>query len=151
MSCPSRTFSRVKIRCTLYRFAFLRMSFNSYWDKKIRKLLTRTLAGWIHRYACGTSANGRFAFFLSRTLVTNGQLLFCSTMFVENFLAVLLLVSVCLSVVKGCPSVLKRLVYFRENYKDKIRWYSWPNPNVLVKVEFDNLYIFLTATVPEHE
>ena len=63
---------------------------------KVSFTLTRTLAGWIHTYACGTSVNGRFVFVFSRTLVANRQLLFCPKKFVKNFLAVLLVVSVCL-------------------------------------------------------
>ena len=36
----------------------------------------------------------------------------------------------------------KRMVYFRENRKDKIRWRLRPNSKVSVKVEFDILTIF---------
>ena len=86
-----------------------------------------------------------FAFLLSRTLVASRQLLFYPTTFVQNFLAVLLVVSVCLLVVKKGPRVPKRSVYFRENRKDKIRWHSWPKPKVPVKVQSDNPNIFLRA------
>ena len=55
-------------------------------------------------------------------------------MFVKNFLVSLLVVFVCLLVVKGGSRVPKRMVYFRENRKDKIRWRSWPNPKLSVKV-----------------
>ena len=63
--------------------------------------------------------NNHFDFLHSRTLVTNRQLLFCPTKFVQNFLAVLLVVSVYLLVVKKGPGVPKRMVYFRENRKEK--------------------------------
>ena len=86
-----------------------------------------------------------FAFLLSRTLVASRQLLFYPTTFVQNFLAVLLVVSVFLLVVKRGPSVLKRSVYFRENRKDKIRWHSWTKPKVPVKVQYDNPYVFSRA------
>ena len=58
--------------------------------------LTRTLAVQLDRYACGTSANGRSLFFVSRTLESNGHTLSFHTRFVKNFLAVFLVVSVCL-------------------------------------------------------
>ena len=47
-----------------------------------------------------------------------------------------------LAIVKKFPSVPKRIVYFRENRREKIRWPSWPDPKVSLKVQFDNRYIF---------
>ena len=57
-------------------------------------ILTRTLSVQLHRYAFGTAPRGHFVFSLSRTLLTEQRLLICPTMFVKNFLAVPLEVSV---------------------------------------------------------
>ena len=51
----------------------------------------------------------------SLRLLTNRRLLICPTIFVDNFLVLLVVVSVCLLLVRKCPSVLKRMVYFGEN------------------------------------
>ena len=42
------------------------------------------------------------------------------------------------------------MVYFRKNLKNKIRWHSWKNLYVWVKVQSDNLYIFSRACLTLH-
>ena len=65
-----------------------------------------------------------FALLLSRTFVTNQQILSCPIKFVKNFLVALLVVSVCLLDVKRAYHVPKRKVYFREK---------------IVKIKFDGI------------
>ena len=45
----------------------------------------------------------------------------------------------------------KRIMYFRENRKEKIRWHSWPNAKVSLKVQFDMLDIFSRASSTLHK
>ena len=42
------------------------------------------------------------------------------------------------------------MVYFRKNLKNKIRWLSWKNLYVWVKVQSDNLCIFSRASYTLH-
>ena len=58
--------------------------------------LTRTLSVQLHMYAFGMVPRRHFVFSLSRTFLTEQRLLIFPTTFVKNFLAVPLVVSVCL-------------------------------------------------------
>ena len=43
------------------------------------------------------------------------------------------------------------MVYFRGNRKDKIRWHSWPNSKLAMKVESDYFNIFSRARSTLHK